>query len=143
MRKNKKFSRWLTIFLWFIAIHSFVIGILLIFLPASAFHFFGFNISVKFFTIQSGVFHILMAVAYSIAAYHLSKAELLIKFIIIVKITASIFLFIYYFLDNNIIILLSGIGDFLMAIIVLFLYLLSRNIKNIYKKNITKQNNEK
>lgn len=122
MEKNS-YIKWLIIFLWLITIHSLIIGLLLIFLPVSAFHFFGFEIEIKFFTIQSGVLHILMALVYSIAALYIYKAKLLIIYIFIVKFTASIFLTIfYYFIDSILIVLLSGITDFLMGITIFILF---------------------
>ncbi|OQX77633.1 MAG: hypothetical protein B6D61_06890 [Bacteroidetes bacterium 4484_249] len=73
-------AKLLKLFLWLIAIHSFMVGMLLIFLPAADLAFFGFNVIEKFFSIQGGVFHVVMSIAYVIAATNHSKSDLLIYF---------------------------------------------------------------
>lgn len=114
----------LLVFLYLIAIHSFVVGVVLIVLPPSDLAFFGFEIIEKFFSTQGGVFHIVMSIAYVLAAIHLGRSELLIYFSIAAKCTATVFLFAYFFLKNQIwMILFSGVGDFIMAIVLLTLFL--------------------
>jgi len=85
---------------------------------------FGFeNIAGKFFPTQGGVFHLVMSIAYVWAAMDVEKYQILILFSIAAKFIATVFLLSYFFFMENIwMILLSGIGDFLMGILILFLY---------------------
>ena len=116
----------LSLVLWLIALHSFVVGIGLITMPLSIIEFLGFNSGGdRFFQDQGGMFHIIMAVAYSLPALKISKFESLVLFAIIVKFSATIFLFIYYFFANRIlIVLLSGVTDCLMAVVIMLAYIL-------------------
>ncbi|MFH2144156.1 MAG: hypothetical protein ABIJ97_17145 [Bacteroidota bacterium] len=116
--------------LWLIAIHSFVVGIFLIFLPSSQVHIFGFEEHYgNFFRAQGGVFHLVMSVVYLMAAIDIYKSHNLITVSIIAKMIATLFLLIYYFAVNNIwTVLFSGIADFLMGFILIILYL---NFKKI------------
>ena len=118
----------LSMILWLIALHSFIVGIGLIVMPPHLMEFLGFNsCGDRFFQCQGGLFHIVMAVAYSLAALKTSKFECLILFSIIVKFSATIFLFIYYFFAAQIwMVLLSGITDCLMGIVILLEYALYR-----------------
>jgi len=54
------------IFLWLIAVHSFLVGIALILFPPSYLEFFGFsNYQYSFFQAQGGVFHlVILSVGY-------------------------------------------------------------------------------
>ena len=116
----------LSMILWLIALHSFIVGIGLIVMPPQLMEFLGFNsLGDRFFQSQGGVFHIVMA--YSLAALRTSRFECLILFSIIVKFSATIFLFIYYFFAAQIwMVLLSGITDCLMGIVILLEYALYR-----------------
>ncbi|HET55512.1 MAG TPA: hypothetical protein ENN33_09890 [Ignavibacteria bacterium] len=122
-------TKLLSIFLWFVAIHSFVVGVGLIVLPLPLLKFFGYGVCAeRFFPSQGGVFHIAMAVGYAMGAYNLKSYECLIIFSIIVKFMATVFLFTYFFLVSSIwLVLLSGISDFLMGLIVLILYRFAKN----------------
>ena len=126
-----KTDKLLSVFLYLVAIHSFVVGIGLIFLPGSVFQFLGFIQTFdRFFSTQGGVFHIAMFFAYAMAAYNLIKYKQLIVFSILVKFIATIFLLSYFiFISNQWLIILSGISDLIMAIITLVLY------RNIIKEN--------
>lgn len=126
-----KTDKLLSVFLYLVALHSFIVGIGLIFLPGSVFQFLGFIKTFdRFFSTQGGVFHIAMSLAYSMAAYNLIKYKQLIIFSIIVKFIATIFLLTYFiFISNQWLIILSGISDLIMAIITLVLY------RNIIKEN--------
>lgn len=121
---NIKADKILSVFLWLVAIHSFLVGIGLIVLPSSAFEFLGFDPNFdRFFSTQGGVFHIAMAVGYAMAGYDKIKYEQLIVFTIIVKFIATIFLVIYFIIiSSQLLIIFSGISDFLMGLIILFLY---------------------
>ncbi len=134
--KSIKIKRNLAVFLWLVTIHTIIVGICLIFIPESLMPVFGFEIfSGNFFRAQGGVFHVAMSVVYIIIARNFEKSKELIFIIIIVKMIAAIFLITYYLLINSIYtILFSGIGDFLMGIITLMLYL---NYQKSKKKEAT------
>jgi len=123
----------LRIFLWLIAVHSFVVGIVLIILPGESLAFFGFEIIEKFFSTQGGVFHIVMSIAYGLAAEKLGKSDLVIYFSIAAKFIATIFLFSYFLLKNFILVVaFSGAGDLIMGILLLVLFV-------NYKKELNAQ----
>jgi hypothetical protein len=127
MREDKILS----FFLWLVAIHSFLVGAGLVVLPTSAFEYFGFNPTFeRFFSTQGGVFHIAMSVGYAMAGYNKIKYKQLIVFSIIVKFIATVFLISYFLIISpQWLILMSGISDFLMGVVILYLYLvLNRNL---------------
>ncbi len=115
----------LSLFLWLVAAHSFIVGIGIIFLPESIFKLFGLNFYPgDFFRFQGGVFHIVMSLAYAGAAVDVKNNKTLIILCIAAKFIATVFLLGYYFFVANInLIVFSGIGDFLMGMIVLYLLL--------------------
>ena len=119
-----KVDKILSVFLWLVAIHSFLVGIGLIVLPTSLFEFLGYQSTFdRFFSTQGGVFHIIMAVGYAMAGYDTKRFECLIIFSIIVKLIATVFLIIYFMLiSSQLLIILSGISDFMMGLVILFLY---------------------
>ena len=121
---NLKVEKILSVLLWLVAIHSFLVGMGLIFLPSSVFEFLGFKSTFdRFFSTQGGVFHIAMAVGYAMAAYDLKRFKSLIVFSIIVKFIATIFLILYYIIISpQLLIVLSGISDFLMGLVIFYLY---------------------
>ncbi len=122
------------VFLYLVAVHSFFVGMGLIFFPSSLMEKFFFSaINEPFFKIQAGVFHIVMVVAYIVAAMDPINNIRFIIFAIITKLIATAFLITYFLLNTSMItVFLSGLGDFIMAII---LYLLFNNIKNQISKN--------
>jgi len=119
-----KVDKILSVFLWLVAIHSFLVGIGLIVLPTSVFEFLGYQSTFdRFFSTQGGVFHIIMAVGYAMAGYDTKRFECLIIFSIIVKLIATVFLIIYFIIiSSQLLIILSGISDFMMGLVILFLY---------------------
>lgn len=118
------------ILLWLIAIHSFFVGILLIILPPNLMEFFGYDIQERFFQTQGGVFHMVMCVAYIMVATNVENGKQLSIFSYSAKFIATVFLVSYFFFADQIItVLLSGIGDFLMGIFIYLFYI------NIYKKD--------
>jgi len=121
-----KVDKAVTVFLWLVALDSFLIGISLIFLPSEVFEFLGFNPTFdRFFSTQGGVFHIAMAVCYAMAAVDLIKYKQLIIFSIIVKFIATVFLLSYYLIiSSQSLIILSAVSDFLMGIVLLYFFLL-------------------
>lgn len=124
MHQHNKYQKYLSIFLWLIGVHSFLVGIGLIFIPPSFLNYFGFvNYTASFFQVQGGVFHIAMSIAYVTAGRDVPNSSQLIRFIIVVKLLAFIFLIIYFiFMLNSWMILMSGIADGVMGVIVLVLY---------------------
>lgn len=117
-----KALRSLRLFLWFMAIHSFIVGLLLLVLNGEMIGFFGFAGGEAFFRIQGGVFHLVMCVAYCLAALRPYGGRPLIILIIAAKFMAFAYLLIYYFVaDPILVLLLSGIGDGLMGLAVLLL----------------------
>ena len=119
-----KVDKAITVFLWLVALHSFLIGIGLIFLPSSAFKFLEFDTTFdRFFSAQGGVFHIAMAICYAMAGYDKIKYRQLIIFSIIVKFIAVIFLIIYFLIvSSQWLIIVSAVSDLLMGVIILHLY---------------------
>jgi hypothetical protein len=123
MLKNISASRILKIYLVLVALHSFCVGVGLIFMPTSQMAKMGFNITENFFPDQGGVFHIIMCIAYILPVIDVKKYFTFIVFTIIVKFLATIFLFIYYiFIDQILMVLISGIFDFLIGLVLLFIY---------------------
>ena len=119
-----KAEKLLSVFLWLVAIHSFLVGIGLVFLPTSVFEFLGFDPTFdRFFSTQGGVFHIAMAVCYAMAANDLVKYRQLIVFSIIVKFIATVFLLSYYLLiSSQCMIIFSCVTDFIIGVLILYLY---------------------
>ena len=120
-------SERLSLFLWFVTLHSLVVGIGLVFAPTALLRIFGFSFDpLRFFVAQGGVFHLVMSLGYGLAAKHVLRFEGLIILAICAKIMATIFLIIYFFVfDQVLIILLSGLGDFAIGVII---YLLNKQI---------------
>ncbi len=120
-----KISFTLSVLLYLIALHSFIVGFALVIIPIDALDFFGYNnYEGSFFKVQGGVFHLVMALIYFIAARDLSRNRILIYLTIIFKFTATAFLFSYYlFIDRIWMVAASGAGDFIMGILVLMLFL--------------------
>ncbi|MCD4679650.1 MAG: hypothetical protein K8S00_04615 [Bacteroidales bacterium] len=132
MRKAFNVEKILQIVLWLIGAHSFLVGLSLIILPSSIMVFFGFEANYhNFFRVQGGVFHIVLSIIYAVAAINIRKHQTLIKLSIITKFIATVFLISYYlFFIQILTILLSGIGDFLMGVVILLLFL---RFKNAYR----------
>jgi len=126
----------LSLILWLIFLHSFLVGIGLLILPGSLIKELGFNIYPdNFFRYQGGVFHLVMSFAYAMGAYNTEKYFGLIILTLFAKLGASIFLFLYYFvIDKILIVFLSGAGDFIMGIAVLYLVYRIRNLEILFHK---------
>ena len=96
--QNVNFGKILQWFLWLIAAHSIGFGISLIVLPISVIEYFGFHLGTeKFFAVQGGVFHIVLSMAYIMAAMDLPRSSKLIALSCSAKFMATIFLLSYYF----------------------------------------------
>jgi len=116
--------RWLTLFLWLVALHSFLVGIALITTPSKIFVFIGFSdVTEKFFPVQGGVFHVVLSIAYAMAARDVIHQGRMVMLTISAKLIATVFLFSYFFIIDKIwVLLLSAIGDAFMGITVWYLY---------------------
>lgn len=119
--KNHIVLKWI---LYLTAVHSFFVGIGLIFITDELRQLLGFMPSnEQFFQTQGGVFHIIMSIAYFLGAYNYTKYRVLICFSIIVKLCATIFLTTYYItINSSLLILSSALSDFLMFLLILFYY---------------------
>ena len=124
----QKRLQWL---LYLMALHSFAVGVGLMAQIKMLMQFMGFaSIAQPFFPAQGGIFHVIMAAAYFLAAKNRQKYECLIPFSIFVKSCATLFLFIYFFAVQPIpLILLSAVGDGLMALLLLLFYRSDRKVK--------------
>lgn len=123
--------KYLKYFLYLVAVHSLIVGVNLLYFSSDLLQTFGFNsLNEPFFKFQGGVFHLVMVVAYLLAAIDPVKNKMIVIFSIIAKFMATIFLFVFYsFYDTSIIVLLSGISDLVMGIIIYYLYV-TASIKN-------------
>ncbi len=110
----------LTLILWLVAIHSFLVGVGLILRPATLMQLFAFSpCSERFFPVQGGVFHIVMVVAYIIAATDVDRYHYLVVYSVIVKAIAAVFLLTYFLAVDNIpLVLASGAGDGAMGVVI-------------------------
>lgn len=128
-----KSEKKLKIFLILIALHTFLIGVALIILPADLFSIFGYNnLNEPFFAIQAGVFHIVLSIGYIVAVNEKCKERYFLQYIILIKFIAFVFLILYYLIAANIpVIILSAIIDLILGILLLMFYLkLKGVIKN-------------
>ncbi|MGD9486405.1 MAG: hypothetical protein AB7W47_00135 [Calditrichaceae bacterium] len=125
MKLFKNAESRLSLVLWAIALHSFMVGLGLIMQPPVIMKLFGFkSCGEHFFPAQGGVFHIVMAFAYAMAAGNLQKNRALVIFSIGVKAAATVFLLIYFFVIESIwMVLLSGIGDGIMCLLIYVTYI--------------------
>jgi hypothetical protein len=116
----EKLCKWI---LWLIALHSIGFGIALVVLPIPFIEFFGFRLAEKFFAVQGGVFHIVVSVAYIMAALDLAHAKKLIILSCTAKFMATLFLLSYYlFVSHIFMVIFSGFADFLMGLAILISY---------------------
>ena len=109
----------LSILLWLMAVHSFLVGTGLIIQVPKLMELFGFHsVHEHFFPAQGGIFHIVMAFGYALAASDSVRFRCLILFFIFVKAVATLFLLFYFvFIDGILAILISGIGDGVFCVI--------------------------
>ena len=121
-------GRLLSLILWLAAIHSAATGIALIIMPDSAMSFFGLRPCVeKFFPAQGGVFHLIMTVAYALAAVGRERYHGLILLIIVTKLAATAFLIVYSaFVNAAWIAVFSAVVDGAIGIAVIVTYRLYR-----------------
>jgi hypothetical protein len=103
-----------------VAIHSLLMGLILIAQPAVLMEFAGFSPDFEhFFPAQGGVFHLLMTVAYLMGAINIEKYHHFIVFSVFVKAVATFFLILYCFaVEFKWIVFLSGIADGVMGLMI-------------------------
>jgi len=109
----------LSIVLWLMAGHSFLVGAGLIIQLPKVMELLGFQpCHEHFFPAQGGVFHVVMAVGYALAACDSVRYRCLALFSIFVKAAATLFLLSYFvFVEGILMILISGIGDGVFCVI--------------------------
>ena len=114
----------LNFLLWIFVLHTLGVAIGLLVLPSEYLIYFGFqNYHGRFFQMQAGVFHLVMAVAYLLALYQGENAPGLIYFAVLAKSIAVFFLAFYYlFVEQIWMILLSALGDGFFGMLLLILY---------------------
>ncbi len=117
-------DRLFRVFLFLVALHSFCVGAGLILIPLEYFSLFGFEgYQGIFFKIQGGVFHIVMCGVYIPAALDPMKNRNLVLFSVFAKFTATVFLISYaLFVERAWMVLVSGILDFIIGVIILWMY---------------------
>jgi hypothetical protein len=105
-----------------VALHSALVGVGLIWHPAALLTSAGFApIGEPFFVVQGGIFHLVMAVGYVLAARDPARQAGLVHFIILVKIMAFAFLMVYWlFFARVLTILASGLVDGAMALVIVW-----------------------
>ncbi len=122
MKEN--ISRYKKYLFYLMALHSAGVGIGLITQPSVVFNFLGYEtIQENFFPAQGGVFHLLMAFCYYLCAIRLESFGILIFFSFVVKMTAALFLFLYFiFVSSLTVTLLSALSDLIMGLVIYFLF---------------------
>jgi hypothetical protein len=122
IRTDKQFR--LAFILSLVAIHSFVVGCGLLFIPGEIMEVLGFRyVEERFFQSQGGAFHIIMSICYILPAINYNTNKNMVQFILFVKFFAAFFLHVYYFFVDSIdVVLFSACSDLVMAIVILFVY---------------------
>jgi hypothetical protein len=117
-------SKRLSFVFWLIFLHSFFVGLALIFHPPGLMSIFGFHsIGEKFFPVQGGIFHIILGIFYLTVVLRVEGFRAVIYLSMITKSMAFVFLVYYYiFVDGIVIVLFSGITDGAMAVIIVLAY---------------------
>ena len=117
-------SKRLSLVFWLIFLHSFFVGLALIFHPPGLMGMFGFHsIGEAFFPVQGGVFHIIMGIFYLTVVLRAEGFKTVIYLSMITKSMAFVFLLYYYlFVDGIFVVLFSGIVDGVMAVIIILAY---------------------
>jgi hypothetical protein len=121
---NVRSLKLLKIFLILVALHTFCVGLGLILIPLDYFDLFGFHAySGNFFKIQAGVFHIVMCLAYALAAMDPVRNRIMIRFAIFAKMMATVFLISYaVFIDMVWMVMASGVFDFIMGLVLIWFH---------------------
>ncbi len=103
-----------------VALHSFMVGLGLIFVPPELMQRFGYGpFQERFFAVQAGVFHFVMVTMYALPGWRPERWEPLVELAIIAKSIAFLFLVIYYtFVDTIWVVLFSGLADGAMGVLI-------------------------
>jgi hypothetical protein len=111
----------LCLVLYLVALHSALVGLTLIANPEALMRWAGFEVNPEpFFAAQAGVFHLVLAAGYTIAAAGFPDTSSLVLFAVLVKAIATFFLLLYYLLkDRKWVILASGVVDGCMGAAIL------------------------
>ncbi|MEA2082664.1 MAG: hypothetical protein U9O82_00165 [Thermodesulfobacteriota bacterium] len=122
----------LQFFLWCAAVQALVVGFVLLSQPAFVMKLLGGSSSLGyFFWAQGGVFHIILSFLFHIAARDVDGQSSMVIFSIIVKVVATIFLLVYFFfVDSILLALLAGIGEGVLGGLILCSYI-------FYRKTVT------
>jgi len=114
----------LQLLLWAIALHSAAVGVGLVLHPAALLATMGYApVGEPFFPTQGGVFHFVMAVCYVLGARDPERNAPLIRFAVIVKFMAMIFLVGYWLLNRDLLMVLgSGLADGAMGVVLAVVY---------------------
>jgi hypothetical protein len=111
-----------TVFVWLVALHSYGVGLALIFLTRWGLGFGGFEAESYFFARQGGVFHLLVATVYLVEFRRYGTLD----FMVLAKATATVFLFCSTALGEPWVVALSGLGDGSMLVAALVVRRLGR-----------------
>jgi hypothetical protein len=124
MSGSSRQARRLRLVLGLVAAHSAAVGAGLIFAHPAVLRALGFHaVGEPFFPVQGGVFHLVMAAAYTLPALHPARFEPLILLAVIAKSIATLFLVGYWLLVDPVwSVLLSGVGDLLMGALILMVW---------------------
>ena len=114
----------LQLLLWLVALHSLAVGVGLVLHPARMLAAAGYApVGEDFFPVQGGVFHLVMAVGYALGARDPERNAALIRFAVLVKLLACVFLLSYWLGQRHLLVVLgSGLVDGAMAVLILIAY---------------------
>ncbi|MDP1620747.1 MAG: hypothetical protein Q8M08_00265 [Bacteroidales bacterium] len=131
----RKLMQWVLVL---IALHSIGFGLALIILPINIIELFGFQLYEKFFAVQGGMFHLIISVAYIMAALKPEDSGRLIFLSCFTKFSAAIFLFSYFAFEKQIfMVFIAGAGDLLMGLAILITYILFRKFETLSVEKTT------
>ena len=110
--------------MFLVALHSFCVGLGLIFIPLDLYGIFGFEgYAGDFFKIQAGVFHFVVCGAYIPVAIRPVEKRDLVLFSVFAKMMATAFLLMYTLLLECIwMVWASGLFDLMMGLAIIWFY---------------------
>jgi len=116
-------QRALKLIIVLISIHSFLLGIAMLFSPRVFTEFFGVASKGQFFwQSQSGIFLFILAIAYYLAYREIDRSRILVNFLVLSKALAAVFLLTHWiFFNAPDSIALAAAGDGIMGTSVLLL----------------------
>lgn len=124
MSATRRTDGLLSLVLWGMALHTAAVGTGLLLHPPELLDLLGFDQSdQRFFIMQGGVFHWLMAAAYGTAARDPRRHGALIAFSVLAKSVATVFLITYWLVARDPwSVLASGVVDGAMALVLWILW---------------------